>query len=457
MSRFPLRLYHLPWAVWLVAWPVAGRYALLAVTVAVWAAGVTWAAYRGRAIPRGFGPWPVVLPLLALPFWALLSALWAPVPDLALAQGRILAAMGLLLLFLLHGARPWAWTVGWLTAGLAAQTLLGVFQFARGWANGGWSALDPFLRPGLNNYVLGAVVVQSEDGTRYLRALGTLTHPNVLGGFLVLGLCALAGLYAASRRWWLRALAVGGLGWLTIGLALTFSRSAWLGAAAAALLAGLLELWRARARWAELGPRLRRALPAILVVLLVAGGLLWLLRDLLGPRTGVVDVPLEERSIGERGLTQEYALGVIASHPLGVGAGNYPVVAAERNFTDSYLRWAHNTPLLITAEIGWPGAALLLGALLGIAVITGRIGRQAGPWPATWAVALAGLLTAGLFDHYLWTWSAAQPLLWAALGLWANSVRDHWRAPRAAAAPKEVLTSPPGGYPAPLAIGEGSL
>src|SRR5690606_22415668 len=91
----------------------------------------------------------------------------------------------------------------------------------------------------------GVSIVQAE-GVRRLRPYGLLPHPNMLAGFLTGGLLA-AGAWVFSRRlvlWWLgTAVSLFGL-W---ALGLTFSRAAWGGLLAGALVT-LPLLWRARRR-----------------------------------------------------------------------------------------------------------------------------------------------------------------------------------------------------------------
>ncbi len=45
---------------------------------------------------------------------------------------------------------------------------------------------------------LGTAVIEFVDG-RFLRVYGSLSHPNILGGWLVLGLVAVIFLYTTSK------------------------------------------------------------------------------------------------------------------------------------------------------------------------------------------------------------------------------------------------------------------
>jgi hypothetical protein len=112
----------------------------------------------------------------------------------------------------------------------------------------------------------GTVIVQAGD-IRWLRPYGLLPHPNMLGGFLVIGLLGVFSWSLSEQKkcWFLGAVIfVFGL-WT---LFLSFSRSAWLAFAVGLLFLLILtfKLW-----WFE-QKRLVRVL-TIIGVSLVAGGL----------------------------------------------------------------------------------------------------------------------------------------------------------------------------------------
>ena len=73
----------------------------------------------------------------------------------------------------------------------------------------------------------GASVVQLANGLRFVRAYGTLPHPNILGGFVLIALLGPITLFISKKKLNYPALFLLSLG--LILLTLTFSRSAWLG------------------------------------------------------------------------------------------------------------------------------------------------------------------------------------------------------------------------------------
>lgn len=295
----------------------------------------------------------------------------------------------------------------------AAQALLALAQAATqttAWLN---SLVLPW--PGaLTPHSPGVSVVQTAGGGRWLRAYGTLSHPNILGGYLLVGLAAAVERFVTKRqRRWL------GVGWLiALGLLLTFSRSAWVGAAVLAAWAGWRLLRRGalvRANW----PRVRRWLAVAL------GGLALLslpLLPMLLARSGLGDLGrLEQRSMDDRARLNRAAVEMLLDRRLsGVGAGAFVVRLYQVAGVGLPLEPAHNLPLLLVAELGVPGVAAL-GLLL--AAVVGRLWRRrwvAGTPEVMLGAALAGMLVVGLFDHYWWTMPPARLLLVTVLGLWAG-------------------------------------
>ena len=81
-------------------------------------------------------------------------------------------------------------------AGVFLQALLGIWQFlSQTTFSTKWLGLanhDPA--------VLGVSVVETADGVRWLRAYGGLDHPNILGGFLVIGIFLLIFLIIQNSK-----------------------------------------------------------------------------------------------------------------------------------------------------------------------------------------------------------------------------------------------------------------
>ncbi len=247
-------------------------------------------------------------------------------------------------------------------------------------------------------------------GGRFYRAYGTFEQPNPFGGYMgliwpvALGI-ALGGVYGVVRRAYgvsrgaysvLRSAywAAAGVAALALmALVLSWSRGAWLGAAAAGVVVLMMALRR----------------PALSLAALLAAGLLALALNAAGLlpesiRARLTDFTQQFSSFDVRGVNvndANYAVierlahwqaaqNMIVERPwLGVGFGNYPAAY------DQYraMKWpnplghAHNYYLNVWAETGLLGLAAY--ALLWFIVITRTLSLAArgdrstsGPWLA---------------------------------------------------------------------------
>lgn len=238
----------------------------------------------------------------------------------------------------------------------------------------------------------GVSVIENEQG-RFLRAYGSLPHPNILGGYLAMALVILLGIRCQGSgiriEKWFVAL---GAPFMVIGLILSFSRSAWL----AFLLACLsFALFRKKfGSWKlEIG-NLFYLLPFTFFILLLA---LWPLTQtrLLG------EGRLERFSIEERTGKIGEAVEIIKKHPwVGVGLGNYTLAVhdeLESARPGTAYQPVHNVFLLALAELGILGLAAL-GFLEVFLLKWWRFFKK----PEALAI-MAALLILMFFDHFLWS------------------------------------------------------
>lgn len=241
----------------------------------------------------------------------------------------------------------------------------------------------------------------ADGASSFLRAHGLSPHPNVLAGHLAIGLILCWGLGVGRRgaHW---GFIVGAWALLFTTLLFTFSRA---GLLAAVLGIAVAAVWLGRGRAparpiAALGyPLTIFATVALVVFALVfhryLHDRLLSIGALVGPYAAV----------DRRGLI-DAALALVASHPLGgVGAGNFS--AATRTVTSggAVLDSVHNVPLLIGAELGLAGAALIfamVAALLAVGYRRWRA-RSGDLWQGLAAGSLAALVIVGMLDHYLWS------------------------------------------------------
>ena len=222
----------------------------------------------------------------------------------------------------------------------------------------------------------------------FLRAHGLSQHPNVLAGHLAVGLILCWGLKAIpgfARR----GLALFIWSTLIATLLLTFSRGGWL-AALFGMTVALIWLGRA-------GGLSRRTVGFICTLTIIAAVMVAVFAYALDLFlvTRVMDA-LHGRD--PRPLWMAAAVKLIAAHPLaGVGAGNFSEVTRH----DA----VHNVVLLIGAELGLAGLTMV-GIMVMMLVAVGFRrwrARSTHPWDGLVVGSLTALVTASMFDHYLWT------------------------------------------------------
>ncbi len=314
--------------------------------------------------------------------------------------------------------------LGLLGAG-AAEGLVGLYQFLTK------SGPEGFLLMG-----------------RFMRAAGTFGQPNPFGGYLGLTLPLALGIGLCvgpvTLKTWrkdrrpLLLVAVAALagGLMLGGLFASWSRGAWLGAAAAL---GVVVVARG-------GVWLRGAVVA--GVLVCALSMLFLGRlpipqaleqrfveyaaDFATLDVRNVEVTDANFSVVERAAHWQAAIGMLAENPwTGVGLGNYAAVYeryALPRWPDA-LGHAHNYYLNIAAEAGLPGlAAYLLWLGAGFWLALRAVRASDGLWQGVALGALGLLVHLGvhsLFDNLYVHGMAIQVGLLLGLAAWIVSCRPH--------------------------------
>ncbi len=305
--------------------------------------------------------------LSLLVFWSAVSILWAP--DQVLSGYffvKLLLGAGVFFIARSLGDREVRTVVRILIAAAVIQSLLGIWQFVT------QSTFASTLL-GMSHYEVwqaGTSVLKNDSG-RWLRAYGSLPHPNMLGGFLaaalVLGISYLVSgindkqagaknvipsVVEGSRRKSKRFLDKLGMTMrelvifvslpiILLGLILAFSRTAWLGAILGIAVL-LVTAYRERGRngsgenakntvtdqksqgyiilrpWNYV-PLFRR----VLVLGAATIVFVFVLQDQVFPRFDGTTID-REGSVEDRVQSLRDADPLIAAHPfLGVGAGNF--------------------------------------------------------------------------------------------------------------------------------------
>lgn len=256
----------------------------------------------------------------------------------------------------------------------------------------------------------GASVIQLADGMRWLRAYGTLPHPNLLGGWSLVLLASLLPLILLPSKGRIPLLILFNAG-LAL-LVLSFSRSAWLGLAVAgsAILFHFNKLERKPLLWI--------AVTGLLCIVL----LFFPLRQMFLTRLANSQAQTEHVSNFTRFWLVQRTWELIWQKPVsGVGIGSYSL-ALSGHVADFYdIEPVHNVPLLAWSELGLAGVIALTGLGATVAVNAFKARR---PLTIIFSAALAGLFAISLFDHYLWTLAPGRLLFASVLGLWAEQVKD---------------------------------
>ena len=238
----------------------------------------------------------------------------------------------------------------------------------------------------------------------YLRIESTLRGANPLGAYLVLIVSACATLLLASKKKlkYLMLLA-GGL----VALALSFSRSAWIGAAASLAIVAWVPLKSDRLR--------RRLLIAagVLVVLVCAAGLL--LRNTTTFQDDILhtDNQSQASESSNQGHSAAFKAGVhdIVHQPLGGGVGTAGPASIYNNHPG---RIAENYFLQIGQEAGVVGMGLFIAINIMVGLKLWRQRRE--PLALALFASLVGLSFVNMLSH-AWTDDTLAYIWWGLAGI----------------------------------------
>jgi len=313
----------------------------------------------------------------------------------------------LLILSLRAWREVWKIVMFGLCSALSLQLIVGFIGFAfqstefLASLNMNWpGTLDPAIR--------GASVVQLADGLRILRAYGTLPHPNILGGFALITLLGPASLFLKKRNY--PALILFSLGIILI--ALTFSRSAWLG------LVAFIAILILKSKYFN-----RKRLFLLIAVSIVTIALtLYPLSELVFTRLSNAPVATEQLSTFGRSWLTQQAITMFQQHPLtGVGIGSFVINLSTYAIEGAIIEPVHNILLLAGSELGIFGVLLVLGLFISIGL---NIFKAQTPKAILASASITGLGVISLFDHYLWTVAPGRIMLGLALGLWIGQITN---------------------------------
>ncbi len=355
--------------------------------------------------------------LAGLDFFVFLSIFFSANKILALCHyGWFLAGLGLVWL-ILNFNYNFLNLVYFFLAGVFLTAALGVGQFLlQATFASAWLGIAKHQAASL-----GTSVVQAAAG-RWLRAYGSLDHPNILAGLLTVGIIFVFAQLAGNKKSSHLKLTLDYflLFFLALALFFTFSRAAWL-ALAAAFLAVLVLVAKPKVK--KIKKARIFASMSFLAVFVLA--LAWLYQGAAIARLHSRG-RLELKSWHERAELTKQSLFLIKKHFwTGVGLGNYTLaVYGQINARQPswYYQPAHNVFLLVWAETG------LFGFLFFSALFFYLFSRAYKKWldqPEGLFIFLP-LLTALIimlnFDHWWWSLHFGVLFFWFILGLAIKSL-----------------------------------
>lgn len=410
---FYLWLLLLPWQTrffWTSGWP--SEYHTYSIFVTDLVFGV-WAGLVTLRIKRDWPPVPFSLKLAVsfLVIGGLLSLIgsvdfWYSVYSLL----RVLAAISLIWLIPMLGVSLRTVYL-MLLGGILAPMLLGLAQFL---FQQSWSS--KWLGLALHDPSVSGTSVVEFGLERWLRAYGSLPHPNILGGLLVAGLILSGYFYLKFYvDWDTAARYYLGIGYLSIwvlalaALIATFSRSAWIGFLIGLGIIGVEAFANQRIKLSARPAFIK--LMAIAAVVVSLFGFFWT-PLFTGRLTG--EGRLEVKSFSEREIYKQQARFLASKNWFnGVGFGNF-TLAARQVFgfkaPVEFYQPVHDIYWLSFSEIGIMAIGfwlLLFGFLIG------RVGGGVGPAMLIFSI----FLTIGIFDHYFWSLPYGLWLFWLSLAL----------------------------------------
>lgn len=415
---------------------------LFVITVGIW---IAWMIKQPKEIP-----WFAKTrhPILFIPFllflYVLASKFWAPDPQLSgYSLYRLLQMMTVYVMLVTAPIRMRQIILA-VIAGGVLQSVVAIQQFVLQTihANTYLGVAEQLV------YEPGVSVVEV-GGQRWVRAYGTVPHPNILAGYLSIALLFTCGWYLDLYRTMdeffktkkhtkkdlqaYRIQIIGALSafiFITVAFLFTFSRSAWLVFAIGWVTLRLFQLRLAktkRERWfVAMGAGKLLIVGAIILAMLSALiGPLWASRIQDDSRTGV-------KSTNERAELIDQAQTIIAQHPLrGSGVGSYIHKARQVSDYEHELQYqpVHNTWLLMWAELGVVVAIpFMLFVVFLLWVVKDLVGKQKmNTEQILFSVTIVMMGISFYFEHFWWSLPVGLLLATVALGGFSRVMLNDWR------------------------------
>ncbi len=292
----------------------------------------------------------------------------------------------------------------WFVLSLLPHALLGIAQtFTQrvfGTSFLGIASQDPVIR--------GVAVIES-NGVRWLRSYGGFPHPNIFGGWLVMGIvCSFVALKERLSLKKEKILYYTSLILFSIALALTYSRSAWLAFGMFVGLACLSLLFAKK-------DTQKRFSSVLLMISLASCALPIFLRPHLFFARGQTGARLEQKSLSERAQGIQNGWKILRAHPLtGSGLGANALVIArldeKEGRSPSIPISPHVVPLIGIAEVGIVGSLIIIVSAIFFFKEKTRLISSNQSLIAQVVILLSVFLPIFVLDHYLWSYWSGKAL-----------------------------------------------
>lgn len=278
--------------------------------------------------------------------------------------------------------------------GIIFESFLSIFQYFN---HGSINGIFYFFGERFFNSQTPAIANVQLGGELFLRPYGTFPHPNVLAGYLVVGMSLI--IFNWKRVFYCLPLLIG-----TAALFLTLSRVA-------------IILW-----FVIFGIFLAKRflnLKSYLLIIFLIGLLLLGLTTPLGTR--FTRIKLTDESIAHRERLIRNSIAMIKDNPIfGVGLNNFLVnlpLYQKSNISFLYLQPVHNIFLLVASETG----LMVFGFFVWFLFATYRRIKKSMAHSLLF-ITLSCTMVLGMFDHYFLTLQQGQLLFSFILGLcWSFS------------------------------------
>jgi O-antigen ligase len=255
---------------------------------------------------------------------------------------------------------------------------------------------------------------------RWLRAYGSLDHPNILGGLMAIGLIIIISVIVNHQRinnkktdWRFITYNLSFV-ILSAGLIFSFSRSALVSFAFGLIV--FFIFYFIKKDWLALK---RIGGSAVLFVVLLS--LIFINYQNLFYTRASTSTRLEAKSFSERKMYLDDSFSLIKNNWLfGVGIGNYTKALSEKDLRRPwyYLQPVHNVFLLVWAEAG------IFSLLFFIALLACLFWQAIKKNNVLGLSVLAILAIIMIFDHYLWSLHFGILFFWLLIGFLFSSERE---------------------------------